>query len=86
MNPEQATYEQGYWIGYWIGVVVGGLFVGALCGLLPFGLARWKCRPALGVASLVTCTIAGLILGAILALPTSIIFSVIIMILGKPAQ
>ena len=75
MTPEQ--------IGYYIGTFIGGLFVGALCGLLPFGLAKWKNRVSLGIGALITCTVCGLILGIMLAGPVAIIFSAVALIMGR---
>ena len=75
MTPEQ--------IGFFIGTIIGGLFVGALCGLLPFGLAKWKRRVSLGIGALITCIVCGLILGIMLAAPVAIIFSAVVLIMGK---
>ncbi len=86
MDPNQVPQDQAYWIGYWVGVLVGGLVVGLLCGLLPFFLARSRSRPTLGLVSLICCTVAGLILGLILAVPTSIVFSIAILSVGKPTH
>jgi hypothetical protein len=77
MTPEQ--------VAYWAGVLVGGLFVGAVCGLLPLAVAKRKGRTAFGVASLVACTLSGLLLGLILAVPVAVILSAVALILGSPA-
>ncbi|HWE94165.1 MAG TPA: hypothetical protein VG269_09395 [Tepidisphaeraceae bacterium] len=67
---------------YLVGVVFGGLVAGALCGLLPFFLAKNRNRMPLGVAAITTCAVCGLILGLLLALPVALVFTVIIVAIG----
>ncbi len=70
--------------GLWIGVLFGGFFVGAICGILPLVFALKKERRGLAIASWVSCVVAGLVLGIILALPVAIIFTIVIVCLKKP--
>ena len=56
---------------------VGGGVAGALCGLLPYYIGRKK-DPKLARIALWSCAGAGLILGIILALPTAIVFAIVI--------
>lgn len=72
-------------IGFLVGALFGGLVAGAVCGLLPFFLAKSRNRVPLGTAALITCGVCGVILGLILALPVALIFTVIIVILGPLA-
>jgi len=65
-------------VGYWVGVVVGGFIMGTLCGLVPFFVGKKRNQMSLAVGGLVACIVSGLILGLILALPVSIVFTTII--------
>ncbi len=56
---------------------VGGGVAGALCGLVPYYIGRKK-DPKLARIALWSCAGAGLILGIILALPTAIVFAIVI--------
>lgn len=86
MLAQQQDPQQVQQVAFWIGVLIGGLIVGALCGLLPFFVARNYERPAFATWSLIGCIAAGLILGLIAALPTAIILTVIVLIQGKPTE
>ncbi len=68
---------------HWMGVFVGAFVAGALCGLLPLILALKKQRFGLALGSWICCVIAGLILGLILAVPVSIVFTVVTLCLKK---
>ncbi|HVM62212.1 MAG TPA: hypothetical protein VMV72_15225 [Verrucomicrobiae bacterium] len=70
---------------YWIGVLAGGLVVGTLCGLIPFFVGRKKGQSTLGIAGLIVCMLSGLVLGVILALPASIIFTIVIVFASPKA-
>ncbi len=78
MNAEQ--------VGFWIGTLFGGFVVGALCGLLPLIIGLKKQRRGLALTSCISCVVSGLILGLILAVPVSIIFTVVILCLKKPEE
>jgi hypothetical protein len=68
---------------HWGGFLLGAFVVGALCGLLPLILALKKQRLGLALGSWISCVIAGLVLGLILAVPVSIVFTVVILCLKK---
>ena len=70
---------------YRIGALVGGLVVGVLCGLAPLLIGRKRNRQALGKVGLIACIVSGLILGLILAIPVSIIFTMVIFFSKPPA-
>lgn len=70
MTPEE--------IGHWIGVFVGAGVVGSLLGLLPLILAKKQGRNKLGWIGFGSTFVGALILGAILAIPVSGIFSIYI--------
>ncbi len=78
MNAEQ--------VGFWTGILFGGFVVGVLCGLLPLILGLKKQRCGLALTSCISCVVSGLILGLILAVPVSIIFTVVILFLKKPKE
>jgi uncharacterized membrane protein len=61
-----------------------GLVAGASCGLLPFCVGKRFERVRLGVAGFFTCLVSGGLLGLLLALPVMIIFTVVLLILGRP--
>ncbi len=75
MDPEK--------LGYWIGMVVGGVTAGAACGLIPFGLGKYKGRLPFRIVSLVTCMLLGVAGGVIFAGPAALILGAIVLILGK---
>jgi hypothetical protein len=65
---------------YWR-FLIGGI-AGALCGLIPYFVGRHK-NKSLAETAMLSCVIAGSLLGLILALPVSIGFT--IALLRKPA-
>lgn len=69
-------------MSYLAAATVAGLAVGAICGLLPFIMARRRGRSSLGSGALITCICFGGILGLILAVPTMVAFSIVILGLG----
>ena len=77
MEPEQ--------IGYFIGLILGAFVAGAICGLLPMIIALKKQRRKIALISWISCVISGFILGLILAVPVSIIFTVVILF-GKKSN
>jgi MFS family permease len=70
-------------VGYWVGIFLGGFVVGALCGLLPLLVGLKKQRRGLALAGWISCVVAGLILGLLLAIPVALVFTVVILFL-KP--
>jgi hypothetical protein len=66
--------------------VFGGLVAGGSCGLLPFFVGKWFQRVRLGKAGFFTSLVSGGFLGLLLALPVSIIFTVVLVILGRPVS
>ena len=63
---------------YIIGQIFGAIAIGLLCGCLPYYQAKKVGNLELAQISLASCTLAGLILGIILALPTAIAFTIVI--------
>ena len=68
-----------------VGVLIGALVVGVLCGLWPLNAGFKKGRPGVGIAGFFACLGAGFVLGILLALPTAIIFRLVIGVLDHPA-
>ncbi len=66
-------------------IFVGGAAVGLALGLLPYFIGRKRGNRMLGTIALPVCFLSGLILGAVLALPVAIAFSVAIIMGGDPA-
>ncbi len=64
--------------GFVVGQIFGAIVMGMLCGCLPYYQAKKVGNLELAQISLASCTLAGLILGIILALPTAIAFTIVI--------
>ncbi len=62
--------------------LIGGGIAGFVCGLLPYFVGKNK-NPKLANIALISCAISGIVLGAILALPVAVVFTIIITV--KPA-
>jgi hypothetical protein len=60
-----------------------GLLAGCVCGLLPFFVGKRFQRVRLGKAGFFTCLVSGGVLGLLLALPVSIVFTVVLLILRR---
>jgi hypothetical protein len=70
MNPEQQAMV--------VGKIVGAIVVGILCGLGPLIYGIRKGKVGLAIGGLLTCIVAGFILGIILAAPTAGLFCYLI--------
>ncbi len=64
--------------GFVVGQIFGAIVMGLLCGCLPYYQAKRVGNLELAQISLASCTLAGLILGVVLALPTAIVFTLVI--------
>ena len=64
--------------GFLVGQIFGAIVAGMLCGCLPYYQAKRVGNLELAQISLASCTLAGLILGIVLALPTAIAFTIVI--------
>jgi hypothetical protein len=60
-------------------MLIGGAIAGMLCGLIPLITGSKRGHQGLGLAGMMCCVLAGLLLGVIGALPTALIFLVIIL-------
>jgi hypothetical protein len=69
---------------WWTGVIFGSLFWGCICGLLPLYEGKRIGRSWLGVAGFFTCLVSGGFFGLFLTLPVMILFTIVILILGRP--
>lgn len=68
--------------------IIYGTFFGGVagfgCGLAPYYVGRWFGRVRLGAAGFYTCLVGGAVLGLMLALPMMIIFTITMLLLGRP--
>jgi hypothetical protein len=69
---------QAYQMGYFVGLLIGSIGIGAICGLLPFFVAKSRNRSGFGVAALLTCMVCGFLGGIIFAGPAMIVFTFIV--------
>jgi hypothetical protein len=69
-----------YTIGYWIGVVIGAMGVGLVCGLIPLVAGAHTQQKRLGTIAFAACIAGSLILGAILAVPLALSFTIVIVV------
>ena len=82
--PETDTIrDSAFKVAFLIGAFIGGFIVGALCGLLPLYFGTRRGRPKLAIAAMVSCAAAGLVLGILLAAPTALVFTVIILAIPR---
>jgi hypothetical protein len=68
---------------FMFGLIMGGLLAGAACGAVPLTVGLKRQRPGLAIGGMITCVIAGLFCGLILAVPASIVFTSMIMATPK---
>lgn len=59
-------------------IVFGALLVGYLCGLIPYYAAKRRGQTGLATQALVVCTVSGLGLGFVLALPVALVYTWVI--------
>jgi ABC-type Mn2+/Zn2+ transport system permease subunit len=78
--------QQAHQAGYWFGVVFGALMVGMLCGLLPWFLGRWRGHPGVAAAGMLACVVGGFLFGLIGAVPTAVVFAIVIALLPAPKK
>jgi hypothetical protein len=77
-TKRDTTHDTAFWVGYWVGTFAGGLIAGVLCGSMPlcFGIRRGRLK--LASAAMASCAAAGLVLGLLLAIPSSLVFTIVI--------
>ena len=63
--------------------LIAGAIVGALVGLIPFFIARARCRDNMGILALICCTVGGLISFGGLILPIAIGFTIAILVSNR---
>lgn len=71
-------------VAYRLGAVTGAIMVGALCGCLPYWIARRRNRSKMAIIALGICTLAGFLQGYTLAIPTSLALTVAVVALPRP--
>ena len=65
--------------------IIGGAIAGLLCGLIPYFIGKKK-NKKLSQIAIWSCVASGIILGALLALPVAIIFSIVIGLKNKKVK
>lgn len=66
-------------IAYTIGAFIGGAIAGALCGLAPLLVGNSRGQQQLGLIGFISCVVAGLLLGLLLAVPVALVFTIVIL-------
>jgi hypothetical protein len=74
------------WFAYGFGALVGSLVVGALLGLIPFVLGQSLAQIKVGRLAFLCAVVAGLLGGAVLAFPTALVFTVVIIVKWRRAK
>lgn len=54
--------------------IVVGLIVGMICGAVPLFIGASKNQIGLGITAFISCTVSGVVLGMLLAIPMSAVF------------
>src|SRR5438477_6962276 len=70
-------------LAFRIGVAFGAVMVGVICGLVPLITGIVRRRPALAFGGLCACVVSGFLLGLLLAVPVSALFTVLIYLLPR---
>ena len=78
--------QQAQQAGYWFGVIFGALVVGMICGLLPWFLGRRRGHPGVAAAGMLACVVGGFLFGLIGAVPTALVFAIVIALLPAPKK
>ena len=65
--------------------IVGGLAAGAIVGVVPWILGKSRGRATLARVAFWVCVGAGFVGGAVLALPTGVVFTILLALRPKPA-
>ncbi len=73
-------------LAYLLGALVGGFVAGMLCGMIPYYFGKKRKQPQLALAGLMACTLSGVVLGLLLALPVAGAFSLAIALRSQPNQ
>lgn len=73
-------------IVYFICKMVGGLVAGILCGMIPYYFGKQRQQLTLGLAGLMACTLSGVVMGLVLALPMAGAFCGAIALQPQPKQ
>jgi hypothetical protein len=82
-SEKDNAHDAAFRIGFVIGAFGGGLIAGVLCGSLPLFIGIRRGRPKLAIAAMVSCAAAGLALGILLAVPTTLVFTTVILAIPR---
>lgn len=61
-----------------VAFILGVVLFGSICGLIPFSVDRKKGRQTLGIVALLSCVLADVLAGLLLAVPVAILSSIVI--------
>lgn len=79
-------HDAPFWVGFALGGIGASLIVGALLGLIPFVLGQSVAQVRLGRVGFFATLGAGFVGGIILALPTSLGFSIALIVRWRRAK
>ena len=67
-------------LAFFTGAVFGAIVVGLICGLIPLAIGAITHQKRSAVISFFACLFASLLGGAVVAVPTALVFSIVLLI------
>ena len=78
--------QQAYQVGFFFGFIFVRFLIGFLCGLIPWFYGRHRGMNGVASGGMLVCTIAGFLAGLIGAVPTAVVFAIVIALLPAPKR
>lgn len=79
-------HDTSWWVGFGIGAIAASLVVGAAAGLVPFVLGQQLNQAKVGRIGFLSCVVAGLAGGVLLALPVAVGFVIAVIVQWRRAK
>ena len=79
-------HDTSWWLGFGIGAIAGSLVVGAAAGLVPFVLGQLLNQAKVGRIGFLSCVVASLVGGVLLALPVAVVFVIAVIVMWRRAK